>query len=135
LIHVIIIFIRCTNKSKLQYDAYFIEGLFTLNMFLMVLMNEKASHIKFYSSSYFPRLSITPTLANPNDLGTPIAHTRPSFGDFITEEQEWRRGSRKPPGIDLNRRFSIARPRSWDTASRTRAQRPDPYVGRMCPWH
>jgi hypothetical protein len=59
LIHVIIIFIKCTNKSKLQYDAYFIEGLFTSNMFLTVLVNEEPLHIKFYSSLYFSKLGIT----------------------------------------------------------------------------
>jgi hypothetical protein len=31
------------KQSKLQYDTYFIEGLLTLTMFLIVLMNEKAS--------------------------------------------------------------------------------------------
>jgi hypothetical protein len=47
------------KQSKFQYDAYVIEGLFTLNMFLIVLMNKMASHIKFYSSLYFPKLGIT----------------------------------------------------------------------------
>jgi hypothetical protein len=47
------------KQIKIQYDAYFIEGLFTLNMFLIVLMNEKALHIKFYSSLYFSKLGIT----------------------------------------------------------------------------
>jgi hypothetical protein len=40
-----------------------------------------------------------------------------------------------PPGFDLHRPIQIARPRSQDTASRTRALRPDPPVGRLCPWH
>jgi hypothetical protein len=71
----------------------------------------------------------------PGDLGTPIAHTRPSSGDFTAEEQERRRPQPQTPSVDLNRLFSIARPRPRDTALRTRSQCPDPSIGRMCPWH
>jgi hypothetical protein len=47
------------KPTKLQHDAHVIEVLFTLNMFHVVLMNEKALHIKFYFFLYFPKLGIT----------------------------------------------------------------------------
>jgi hypothetical protein len=72
------------------------------------------------------RRVVFPSLINSGDPGTAIARTCPNSDDFTTEERSGAARSRSPPWSDLPHSISIARPGSWDTASRMRALRLGP---------
>jgi hypothetical protein len=76
----------------------------------------------------------SPSLPNPGDPGTTLARTCPNSGDFTAVERSGAARSRSPPRSDLPRPILIARPRSRDTASRTRALRSGPSVSARVPW-
>jgi hypothetical protein len=78
-------------------------------------------------------MSFCPSLPNPGDPGTTLARACPNSDDFTAAERSSAAHIRSPPRSDLPRPILIARPRSWDTASRTRALRPGLSVSARVP--
>jgi hypothetical protein len=66
-------------------------------------------------------VTFSPSLHNPGDPVTTLALAHPNSGDLTAAGRSGAARSRSPPQSSLPRSILIAWPRSWDTASRTRA--------------